>query len=81
MKNFINNLIEWNGAGFVHRDVWIGMGNIVQQELIPVDEISCMSEQENSIMASSRRCNDINYYCQLRFFFYFELENSSNLTY
>ena len=45
------------------------MGNIVQQELIPVDEISCMSEQENSIMASSRRCNDINYYCQLRFFF------------
>ena len=58
------------------------MGNIVQQELIPVDEISCMSGHENSIMASSRierdtqcRCNDINSYRQLTSFFYFELEN------
>ena len=53
------------------------MGNIVQQELIPVDEISCMTGQENSIMASSRierdtqcRCNDINYYRQLTFFLF-----------
>ena len=62
----MNILVEWHRVGFVHRDVWIGMGNIVQQELIPGDEISCMSRHENSIMASSRierdtqcMCNDI----------------------
>ena len=46
--------MQWQRAEFIHRDVWFGMGNIIQPELLPEDELPSMSCGGSSIVASSR---------------------------
>ena len=46
--------MEWQKNKFVHRDVWFGLGNIVEPELVPVEEMPSVSGQGSSMVASSR---------------------------
>ena len=34
VKYFMDSLVQWQRGGFINRDVWLGMGNIVQPELL-----------------------------------------------
>ena len=65
VKDFISNLVQWQRAEFVHRDVWLGMGNIVQPELLQLPPISC---EGSSIVASlpierDKQCKFNGIYC------------------
>ena len=53
VKDFLDHVVEWQRNDFVHRDVWFGLGNIVEPELVPVEQVPSMSEQGSLIVASS----------------------------
>ena len=68
VKDFIRHLVQWQRAEFIHRDVWFGMGTIVQPELLPEDERPSMSCEGSSIVASSpierdTQCKSNRIYC------------------
>ena len=68
VKDFIRHLVKWQRAEFIHRDVWFGMGNIIQPELLPADELPPMSCEGSSIVASSpierdAQCKSNGIYC------------------
>ena len=60
--------MQWQRAEFIHRDVWFGMGNIIQPELLPEDELPSMSCEGSAIVASSpverdTQCKSNGIYC------------------
>ena len=54
VTDFLDHMVEWQRNEFVHRDVWFGLGNIVEPELVPVEQMPSMSGQGSSVAASSR---------------------------